>query len=143
MPTRYVPPLERIEAKIERITETGCWIWIGSLGHHGYARFSLDDKTRLVHRVIYELLVGPIPEGMHLDHLCRVRCCVNPAHLEAVTCRENLMRGETPARRNAEKTHCVNGHLLDEKNTYRPPSRPEKRQCRACVSIRLKVRGAV
>ncbi|MFD7016051.1 HNH endonuclease signature motif containing protein [Streptomyces sp. NPDC059928] len=81
----------------------------------------------------YELLVGPIPAGLHLDHLCRVRRCVNPAHLEAVTCAENLRRGTSFAAVNSAKTECVHGHPFDEENTY---FSRRQRDCRTCRRLR-------
>ena len=75
--------------------DDGCWLWARSKSRDGYGWASLDDKTHQAHRLIYRLLKGDPPEGMHLDHLCRVRHCVNPDHLEPVTPRENLLRGDT------------------------------------------------
>ncbi len=84
---------ERVENNIERVTESGCWIWVGSLLHDGYARVRIGAKKVLVHRFTYESFCGPIPQGLEIDHLCRVRCCVNPHHLEPVTHLENVLRG--------------------------------------------------
>lgn len=113
-------------------TET-CWLWQGEMGPGGYGRI-LDSSTRkhyMAHRYSYELHVGPVPEELCLDHLCRVRNCVRPDHLEAVTMRENVMRGETPARRNYEKTACIHGHPYDETNTsFGTNGRRYCRQCR-------------
>lgn len=85
---------------IDKVDFTGgpddCWMWVGSLSGNGYGRiqgYVVDASPKLAHRVAYELVNGPIPEGMQLDHLCRNRRCVNPAHLEPVTCGENLRRG--------------------------------------------------
>ncbi|MGP5219476.1 HNH endonuclease signature motif containing protein [Arthrobacter rhombi] len=75
----------------------GCWLWRRSKSPDGYGWASLGDKTHQAHRLAYALIVGTIPEGLHLDHKCRVRHCVNPSHLEPVTPRENLARGDTPA----------------------------------------------
>ena len=89
----------------------------------------MAGKHFLAHRMIYELLVGPIPDGLEIDHLCRNRGCVNPGHMEPVTHRENLMRGDTVAAANPAKTHCIRGHPYDDENTYRYGSH---RYCRAC-----------
>lgn len=91
----------------------------------------------LAHRYAYELLVGPIPEGLHIDHLCRVRLCVNPAHLEAVTCHENNRRSTSPTAVNAKKTHCPRGHEYTEENTYFAP--PDgRRMCKPCARAATK-----
>ena len=102
-----------IESRIERIPESGCWIWRGSLCKYGYGRMEINHKKLMVHRVVYEMSRGPIPDGLQLDHLCRVRCCINPDHLEVVTSQQNTLRGKSPAALNAKKTHCPHGHLLD------------------------------
>lgn len=108
--------------------ETGCWIWQGYVMAHGYG--STAGGTS--HRAYYEHYVGPIPEGMWIDHLCRNRVCCNPEHLEPVTPQENILRGTSPAAKRASMTHCTHGHEFTEANIYRPPSRPNERHCRAC-----------
>ena len=128
------PASVRVWNKVTKTNE--CWIWTGSVNHKGYGQIkdgSQRDGTkrmRIVHRVVYESLRGPIPEGLDIDHLCRVHACVNPAHLDPVTRRENLMRGEGIAAMNSKKTHCPQGHPYDESNTYLTPNR--KRTCRQC-----------
>lgn len=119
---------ERLLAKVEVDPETGCWLWTGARDHSGYGQFAwTSDLIKRAHRAAYELLIGPIPEGLPLDHLCRVRLCVNPEHLEPVTVAENTRRGLP-----ATKTECVNGHPYDEGNTYLRKGRDGSRDCRAC-----------
>jgi hypothetical protein len=110
---------------------TGCWLWIGACTKEGYGRFYSRGSMQPAHRISYEMFVGSIPAGLHLDHLCRVHCCVNPDHLEPVTCRENLMRGETIVAANARKTHCPSGHPLSGKN-LRIISSTGHRRCLKC-----------
>lgn len=107
----------------------------------GYGNFGMrvgsKHKTLLVHRYVYEELVGPIPTGKQLDHLCRVRCCVNPAHLEIVTNRENAIRGLGPTlarQRQVSKTHCPQGHEYSPENTIHRDSKKKgkSRHCREC-----------
>ena len=102
----------RFEAKYIPEPNSGCWIWLGAMVPGGYGWFWDGKKHRRVHRYSYEHYRGSIPVGLTIDHLCRVRCCVNPWHLESVTHRENVLRGNTVAAENAKKTHCRNGHEL-------------------------------
>lgn len=136
-PYKKKPPRDRFWAKVDiYFGLNGCWLWTGYVNLAGYGRFD----GRLAHRFAYEDMIGPVPDGLDIDHLCRVRNCVNPAHLEPVTRAENLRRGIKPrrdrdpliARRNREKTHCPRGHEYTPENTYRLPSRPSARYCRAC-----------
>ncbi|MFI7678537.1 HNH endonuclease signature motif containing protein [Actinophytocola sp. NPDC049390] len=102
-----------------------CWLWTGGLDPAGYARFRDDTGRKVyVHRWAYEHYVGPVPEGLVLDHLCRIRHCSNPAHLEAVTQDENMRRGA-----HATKTHCKHGHPMSEVLQYKDGPR---RVCRTC-----------
>jgi len=120
---------DRIFTKISYVGD--CWIFGGSKDRNGYGRTTINAKMVNTHRVVYELVCGHIPDGLSLDHLCRTPSCVNPKHLEPVTHKENVLRGSGPTAINAKKTHCINGHLFDEKNTYiRPKS--GGRQCRNC-----------
>lgn len=112
--------------------EDDCWRWIGVLDRAGYGRFAGGHyESDYAHRLSYIALVGPIPNGLELDHLCRVRNCVNPNHLEPVTHEENMRRGYW-----AQATHCVNGHPWNEPNMYR--DREGKRRCRACGRKRVR-----
>lgn len=113
------------------LTDQGCLIFTGRCDRHGYARvIGPNGQLGMAHRLMYELVVGPISAGKELDHLCRVRNCVNPAHLEPVTHRENTLRGFGVTATNARKTHCPQGHLLDDTNTYVYPG--GNRKCRTC-----------
>lgn len=104
--------LDRLWSRVSEDNE-GCWIWSGPRYKAGYGRFYLGQEAVYAHRVMYMAFVGDIPKGLHTDHLCRVRECCNPAHLEVVTCRENIMRSPiAPAALNASKTHCKRGHPL-------------------------------
>jgi hypothetical protein len=130
------PPEERFWAKVERRPD-GCWVWTSTLGGGGYGTFSIGGRQgRQVkaHRFAYEIVRGEIPEGLDLDHLCRVRACVNPDHLEPVTRSENVRRGLVPQlvrERQAAKTQCPRGHPYDEANTYVTPD--GRRNCRTCL----------
>ncbi len=119
------------------VVASGCWEWTGSMDGHGYGQMWSGKRNKNGHpcpahasRVAYELFKGAIPDGLCLDHLCRNRGCVNPDHLEAVTMKINLLRGETLQAKNIVKTHCPKGHPYDEMNTYIRKS--GKRCCRAC-----------
>jgi len=124
--------------KLTKRTPNGCWEWRGKIHRNGYGVVSVNNKQQRAHRVVYELLVEPIPGGLVLDHLCRNPPCVNPAHLEPVTQGENNLRGFSPPSLNARKTHCLFGHPYDEANTY--VNKHGWRACRTCH--RLKERAA-
>ncbi len=108
-----------------------CWLWIGAQTRSGgYGLTKHNGKHVPAHRVTYEMLKGPIPTGLQIDHLCRTPPCVNPAHLEPVTLAENVRRGISPSAANSRKTHCLRGHLFDKANTY--VNRNGGRTCRTC-----------
>lgn len=121
----------RIENSVTRVTETGCWIWEKALNHLGYARIGHNGKSRPAHRVSYEAFKGPIPEGLEIDHVCKVRCCLNPEHLEAVNRMENMRRSSIWNVRK-ERTHCPKGHALTDDNRYTAPSLGNKYLCLEC-----------
>lgn len=111
----------------------GCWNWKAGK-QNGYGCYWINGKGILAHRFAYETLIGPIPKGLVLDHLCRNQACVNPAHLEPVTDRTNILRGIGLAAKNAKKTHCKRGHLLDGDNLRLTPE--GQRICRTCKRAR-------
>jgi hypothetical protein len=113
----------------------GCWIWAGRLNFWGYADFWANGKNLPAHRYSYEMLISAIPAGLHLDHLCRVRSCVNPAHLEPVTIKQNVLRGDGPSALNARKSECRHGHKYTETNTLINSGR---RHCRECAKLKMR-----
>lgn len=125
------------------VSATGCWIWTGYRNPFGYGCLTYGRYPRLAHRVMYERVRGPIPEGLTLDHFrlnpgprqapCS-RLCVNPEHLEPVTLRENLLRGTSFSAVNARKMRCLAGHVYDDENTR--ITRSGRRNCRKCDSAR-------
>jgi len=133
MPPKPRSLAERLWPKIDRRGPDECWPWLASFTK-GYGQIGSGGRgghTVHAHRVAYELLVGPVPSGLHLDHLCRNRWCCNPAHCEPVTIGENLRRGIGPSGVNSRKTHCLRGHPFDEQNTRF--DRRGNRRCRECA----------
>lgn len=130
---------EAFDARWQPEPMSGCWLWIGGTAL-GYGRIRVDGSFKMAHRLSYERFVGPIPESMHLDHLCRTPACINPEHLEPVTSRENTMRGIGPTAVNARKTHCIRGHEFNEANTYL--TKKGQRYCRPCQKLAMRSRRA-
>lgn len=129
---RIKDPINRFWSYVEHSDD--CWIWTGAKSAAGYGRIEWNRRQQQAHRVAYELIVGPIPEGLELDHLCRNRACVRPDHLEPVTGRINLLRGNTYTAYYAHRTHCEHGHLLTEGNVYLWRGTRYCRMCRARTS---------
>lgn len=122
---------ERFWAKVNKTD--GCWLWTAS--GEPYGQFWLNGKYVGAHRYAYESLVGPIPEGLTLDHGCLVKRCVRPDHLEPVTGAVNTLRGDNRCAKNKRKTECINGHAFTPENTYLIPAR-NGRHCRKCQADR-------
>jgi hypothetical protein len=123
---------ERFWPKVHK-TET-CWLWTAAHIPLGYGMFWNGHRLMCAHQFAYELLVGPVPDGSELDHLCRTPACVRPDHLEPVTHRVNMQRGNTgqpSGTQQRAKTHCPQGHPYDATNTYITPS-SGARNCRIC-----------
>ena len=110
--------------------EQGCWIWTGTVLNNGYGQVKLRTRKHLTHRFFYEHIVGPIPDGMYLDHLCREKRCVNPAHLEPVTPQENVVRG-LASYEIRRLCHSRRHDITDPANVKIIPS-TGARTCRAC-----------
>lgn len=108
---------QRFVRKVNK-TDT-CWLWTGCRLRSGYGQFSVNSKRIYAHRYSYEHHNRPIPTGLVIDHLCRNRGCVNPDHLEAVTSKQNILRGYAPTAFNSRKTKCPRGHEFTEDNLYR------------------------
>lgn len=131
LPNRFMTKIDKQE---------DCWIWTAAANNMGYGVVNMYPLgNKLAHRAVYELLKGKIPEGLVLDHLCKTPRCVNPEHLEPVTQKENMYRGDSPRIKRFFATHCVRGHEFTEENSYRQPSKPAHyRQCRKCNKLRWK-----
>ena len=115
----------------DKTLKSDCWIWIGGKDRDGYGRVQFNYKKYSVHRLVWQIHHGPIIEGLELDHLCGVRACCNPEHLEPVTHQINIARGNS-GKLERERTHCPQGHPYNEENTYISKNRPSNRICRIC-----------
>lgn len=136
----------RFVAHIDVRGAEDCWPWTGGMQNQGYGRFGSDGQTFRAHRLAYEMAVGPIPDGAHLDHAChnkdaecaggngcQHRRCCNPAHLQPATLVENVMRGKSEAALNARKTHCKRGHPFSPENTRLTAG--GRRRCMTCSGL--------
>jgi hypothetical protein len=134
--------IERIESNIIRIPEAGCWVWTAFVDKKGYGRINVGGKIKFVHRVVYEMLKGTVPQKHDIDHLCRNPSCCNPEHLEGVTRQTNVQRG-LRGNMNPQKyiTQCKNGHMFTEDNTYMRDNKNGtfNRMCKACNMDRRRI----
>ena len=135
-----IPIAERLARYSVPVTESGCLLWIGRVTPTGYGRIQVNGKACQAHRIAYQEAKGVIPTGLTLDHLCRVRCCINPEHLEPVTAQENLRRGIQGQNQYIKRTHCKRGHALTLENIYHSPVRERRgeRLCKVCHNMRRK-----
>lgn len=126
--------MQRFQAKFTPEPTTGCYLWTANLNSVGYGIFAFGPNKKLVlaHRWAFQTAYGFLPP--ELDHICNVRCCVNPRHLRPTTHRDNIARQSGPVGENARKTHCKRGHAFTPENTYRRPD-GHGRQCRACSAL--------
>jgi hypothetical protein len=119
--------LQRFWSRVKIVDD--CWEWQGGIKCDGYGSFYWEKKQYPSHRVAYEIMVGDVPQGLELDHLCKNRKCCNPEHLEAVTHKQNLLRGDTIVAINSKKTHCPQGHPYFGENLL---IKQGSRHCRKC-----------
>ncbi len=135
----FKPIADRIMDLTSIVPVTGCWMWLGRIDSSGYASMKVGGSTVGAHRVSYAEFVGGIADGLTIDHLCRNTWCVNPAHLEPVPMRVNIMRGGGVGAVNSRKTHCSRGHELAGVNIYlewRGHGRDQRRHCLVCRKLR-------
>lgn len=128
----------RMKRFFDKVDTSGdCWEWTGAKRPTGYGNFYYGGRVMGAYRASYLINVGEIPDGFEVDHLCRNRGCVNPAHLEAVDKKTNMHRSDSFSGVNARKTHCLNGHEFSQENTRIKSG--SKRSCRTCERERLRV----
>ena len=136
LPPRFWIKINKDGPIPDRCPDRGrCWIWTAAQ-RNGYGHFTVQEnkksRQRYPHIMIWESLHGSYPKGFQIDHLCYNRLCVNPAHMEVVTQKVNILRGESGPAKNARKTHCPQGHPYSEENTIYVKTRPTWRKCRIC-----------
>lgn len=134
---RYSDIKDRLMERVF-LTPDGCWLWKLSTNRDGYGQMKFDGRNLLAHRVAFEVFVGPIPDGLHLDHLCRVRSCCNPEHLEPVSATENSRRAWATRRRST----CPSGHPLTGDNRYIHSAGQACKECRRQAVRRYRARLA-
>jgi hypothetical protein len=124
----------------DRGFSSACWVSTVTPNRDGYTQTTFRGRSWITHRLAYTVFIGPIPDGLQLDHLCRVRACCNPEHLEPVTNKVNNHRGESLNAQSARKTHCDHGHEYTEANTYRSQT-TGYRNCRECRRNQSRMRS--
>jgi hypothetical protein len=130
----------RFWSRVDQRSSDECWPWLAGKAK-GYGTFSIGGRSHPAHTISYQQIIGPVPIGLQLDHLCRNRGCVNPQHLEPVTRKENILRGVSFSAVNGAKTHCPNGHPYDSAHTRVDP-RLGYRRCRECQAAGKRRRRA-
>lgn len=136
------PITERLKKRCRVDAETQCWVWQLKKDSEGYGSVKINHKNWLAHRAAYHWFVGPIPDGKTIDHLCRNTGCINPAHLEAVTMRENILRGTGPGALAVRTNKCFRGHSLDDAEILFRNGKPRSRACVKCKRYRRAKRNA-
>lgn len=140
--SRWGPPkytANTLPSMIHKDIETGCWLWTQGINAEGYGDLVWDGRGARAHRVFYQLYRGPIPSGLTLDHICRVRHCVNPDHLRPLSNRDNILAGVSPVAVNASKRCCLRGH--DDWVVLPGKFGRTRRECLTCRKIRDKMKA--
>jgi len=134
LPTDIIQRAKIATRLLSHVTRKGnCLIWNGHINKKGYGMMSLNHQAFLVHRISYELFKGSIPKGLTVDHLCKNKACQNVDHMEAISNKDNILRGNNTAARNSRKTHCIRGHEFTPENIYKQHG--NMRMCRECTRI--------